>query len=990
MKSIFISTLLLLSINLFAVDKYWTGALNNNWNANGNWSLSSGGPANTTFPVAADIAFFDGNGNVNCNINSNSNVDGFNMLSGYTSTITQNASITIGGNDFNQADGIFIGGNQDIDINGYFFLSGGTFTSTTSTMFIGTTINTNATIFNHSAGTFNHNNGLIEFNATSSNYATRTYTVDVIPSTIFNDIEIDLNDNGAGEERLASATGDVITCIGNVIHDDGAINANISLLGNLIVNSEANGGVGWIAFNGNASQSYTVTGGFPRTCGIEINKTANGVIPNATTDIRITRFNQIQGDFTCPTNLLKLETSWNASLTVFTHVSGNYFHNNGTFEFEITSPVYANRLYTIDIIPTTIFNNLVIDINDNGGGEDRLTTAVGDTLQCIGNITHDDGSVYGNFGLLGNLFINPESGGGIGWFIFNSTGAQTYTDLNGTSRTCGIAIDKTSGGVTPLNTTNLASTQFNQIQGDFTCPTGLLRFGGVWNNSFTIFRHTAGTFSHNNGTIELDPSCTNYATRTYTVNVNSTTLFNNMVIDANSSSAGDESIAPATGDTVKIASNLLLEDGATRNNYISCEGNVTILPDFTSGNSALIFSGNGNQSFDLTGATSNHNEDLIIDKPNGYVNLLSNLEMDAGSGYDLYLQDGFLNSTTSNMLIMGDNVRSYSASNNSFVNGVMRKIGNDAFTFPIGKNDTAFAPISISAPANNSDHFTAEYFQINPDNVLPTPYLRTSKEVVLEQISGCEYWILDRTNGNANVNVTLSWDVRSCGVTSLPDLAVARWDGAMWRNHGNGGTTGNTANGTVVSAGNVTSFSPFTLASLNELENPLPIELLSFTADLNNSSVDLKWQTVSEINNDYFTLEKSSDGLTWQAFEEQPGAGNSSTILNYLAIDLSPFKGVSYYRLKQTDFNGSYQYSNIESVNFITNEVSVYPNPFKDELHLTNFDNNNYYKVYSADGRLVFGGNTAKINTAKWSKGFYTLILLDASGAFIQKHKVVK
>jgi hypothetical protein len=114
----------------------------------------------------------------------------------------------------------------------------------------------------------------------------------------------------------------------------------------------------------------------------------------------------------------------------------------------------------------------------------------------------------------------------------------------------------------------------------------------------------------------------------------------------------------------------------------------------------------------------------------------------------------------------------------------------------------------------------------------------------------------------------------------------------------------------------------------NTGSSTLPIELLNFTAFPEGDKVDLNWKTVSEINNDYFTIEKSNNAQDWVFVLDIAGAGNSNTILDYSAIDFSPYMGVSYYRLKQTDFDGKYTYSEIRKVLFTTNtSLVLYPNP---------------------------------------------------------------
>jgi len=123
----------------------------------------------------------------------------------------------------------------------------------------------------------------------------------------------------------------------------------------------------------------------------------------------------------------------------------------------------------------------------------------------------------------------------------------------------------------------------------------------------------------------------------------------------------------------------------------------------------------------------------------------------------------------------------------------------------------------------------------------------------------------------------------------------------------------------------------FTLATIDVDQTPLPIKLVYFKAKPSKEgSVKLEWQTASEINNHFFTVERSLNVLDWEIVSTKDGAGFSSSILNYSAVDSTPFSGLSYYRLKQTDFDGKFEYSAIEAVNLktrITNNVHIYPNP---------------------------------------------------------------
>ncbi len=109
---------------------------------------------------------------------------------------------------------------------------------------------------------------------------------------------------------------------------------------------------------------------------------------------------------------------------------------------------------------------------------------------------------------------------------------------------------------------------------------------------------------------------------------------------------------------------------------------------------------------------------------------------------------------------------------------------------------------------------------------------------------------------------------------------------------------------------------------------PLPIQLISFEAMAQQSEVKLMWSTASELNNDYFTVQRSQDGEVWQDVNSVKGAGTRNIRADYETTDGIPFRGVSYYRLKQTDFDKAYSYSQIRRVELSSEfQLKVYPNP---------------------------------------------------------------
>ena len=129
----------------------------------------------------------------------------------------------------------------------------------------------------------------------------------------------------------------------------------------------------------------------------------------------------------------------------------------------------------------------------------------------------------------------------------------------------------------------------------------------------------------------------------------------------------------------------------------------------------------------------------------------------------------------------------------------------------------------------------------------------------------------------------------------------------------------------VWTAGYGTATGPLTISS----SSPLPIELISFTIHNDGTNVVINWTTASETNNDYFTIEKTEDGFNFEQVAIVDGAGNSTTIMNYSYKDTNPYNGNSYYRLKQTDFDGNQSFSSIVYVNVSDSPTSfdVFPNP---------------------------------------------------------------
>ncbi|MBK6527414.1 MAG: T9SS type A sorting domain-containing protein [Crocinitomicaceae bacterium] len=147
----------------------------------------------------------------------------------------------------------------------------------------------------------------------------------------------------------------------------------------------------------------------------------------------------------------------------------------------------------------------------------------------------------------------------------------------------------------------------------------------------------------------------------------------------------------------------------------------------------------------------------------------------------------------------------------------------------------------------------------------------------------------------------------------------------------------------------------FTIATINLIQTPLPVELVLFDAiSDDNKTVNIFWQTKSEINSDFFEVEHSRDGSDWSVIAKEEGAGNSSVILDYKVVHETPNIGANYYRLKQVDLDGVVAYSVIRFVSISNLSFTLYPNPSYDSFTISNSAGGfAYLKVYNSMGQLV-------------------------------------
>jgi hypothetical protein len=183
------------------------------------------------------------------------------------------------------------------------------------------------------------------------------------------------------------------------------------------------------------------------------------------------------------------------------------------------------------------------------------------------------------------------------------------------------------------------------------------------------------------------------------------------------------------------------------------------------------------------------------------------------------------------------------------------------------------------------------------------------------------------------------------------------------------------------------------------IENALPVTLVSFEATVKeNEGVLLRWTTSFELNNDYFAIERSTDGRNFRALTKVSGKGNKHNQNNYESIDYFPYPGHNYYRLKQTDYDGSFGYSRIRVVNVIDskNEISAYPNPTTDYLNIrtTGLKTENLtFQIITMNGTILRGKKLPEeapvVDLRGLSPAVYFVTVLEENKA-VKTFKIIK
>ncbi|MBX2946998.1 MAG: hypothetical protein KF725_14280 [Cyclobacteriaceae bacterium] len=769
--------------------------------------------------------------------------------------------------------------NGNVDFrSSQFLLNGATFNGITYLEKTGATDNTSngGNIFNGVTTIANSGSGFFRFANTALDQFNNNLT---------------LTNTGAGTIRMAD------NFPGTVFNGNIVVN---STFGGGIYFSESGGGTATLA----AGRTITVGGSGFTTGDLRLRRftqsggTAQALTLTGTSRLLLGPSLIFNGNVTLEAPQVFLQGGTYNGTAAITKTGATSNDGNGGNTFNSTTTLTnsgSGYLLTANVSPDVFNGSLTV----NNTGSSLIYLAHNTTgNEFNGNVTFTStagGGVYiGNGGSASSTLASGRTLN-IGSFTTGSLHIRRFTQSGATAQ----SLTLTGTALLRIG----PSTTFNAAV-NFSSPQVELE-GGTFNGTTSISKTGAGNNDNaGNNTFNGSTTLTNSSTARWRLANTNGDTFNGPVTFVKSSSGAFD---PAWNVTNLFASNITINS----NTSLTLAGGTGIVE----------FTGSNAQTVNKTGGTpSPIFRRINLNKSANQVTLNTDLTVSVAATFNT----GIMNTDAVNFLNFGDNATATGANNASYIDGPVRKTGDDPFIFPVGDNGF-YRPISISAPTTTTHAFTAQY--LNQNHLLGSPAVWDPS---FWTVSGCEYWTLDRNVGASNVFVTLSWNEAACNpgyITNPATLRVTRWTGTNWVNQGNGGTTGTATNGTIITSAAVTAFSPFTLASTNA-ENPLPVELVYFRASLTPEKlVNLQWQTASELNNDAFEVERSKDGFDFTSIARVNGAGTTPTKNDYALLDQFPLSGTSYYRLKQIDFDGTYTYSPVISIKRGDDPFTVYPNP---------------------------------------------------------------
>lgn len=418
---------------------------------------------------------------------------------------------------------------------------------------------------------------------------------------------------------------------------------------------------------------------------------------------------------------------------------------------------------------------------------------------------------------------------------------------------------------------------------------------------------------------------------------------------------------------IAYANNITINTGASLTgvygSYLNINGNWDNNGSFNPGDGTVSFTGSGSAT--INGSSAQLFNNLIIDKPvqllqDAYSGGLGSLTVN--SGFDLNQHVFTVQNSINSAIVRNAGGYVYTETQNG-ASRLLWQLDDYAYgvnyIFPIGTSSANYTPVTFKLNSGFIGLAGVSTYHSAGATTLPTG--SSSVLNVANPVNAVQrYWHLesDQPANTYNADVTFTYtatDDPSIGPGANVKFQrynkpTDTWDLPLTTQSYNYATTRS------VLVQGITKFSWW--GGGNENTNPLPIQLLIFTAKPDNKQVELKWATATELNNDYFTVERSIDGISFTPIAVVQGAGNSNIQLNYQTTDIEPLNGVSYYRLKQTDYNGNYTYSQIVPVVFNESTPQLINSFINANGHLElwlgyNADASATTSVFDAHGRVL-------------------------------------
>jgi len=312
------------------------------------------------------------------------------------------------------------------------------------------------------------------------------------------------------------------------------------------------------------------------------------------------------------------------------------------------------------------------------------------------------------------------------------------------------------------------------------------------------------------------------------------------------------------------------------------------------------------------------------------------------------------------------------------MNRLINAVSN--FEFPLGRSaENRWRPVTLTGTDGVSRMWTVEFIDKDPTTILGNTY-KTGE--LVKTMNTFYYYDFHRKPATGTIDLKLWYEDGDFPSLNEDSLVIGHWDAGntWWDNWGKNNWTTDWSRNTVfnwVKVDGISSFSHGGGGGGGHGGDPLPVELLHFDAKCDVDDVVLSWSTVSEVNNDYFTIERSIDGVDFEVILKLSAAGNSNQVLSYTAFDLEPHqKIISYYRLKQTDYDDQYEYLAMVAVN--CKEKPDFIGQFTIDIN-SDIEQKIFVNIYDIYGKtcyqnaldVVKGNNKLEVELSEMSNSVY-------------------